>query len=394
MPLHKLLLTPALLIISLAINAQGTDVPVATVPFEMDGAHILVYGSVNGTAKIPFTFDTGGSSSLVDTEIANEIGLKATGKTQGLGASGPVEFTYSTGNKLAIGSLEFDKEMFVFTSLSRLREMGSKTYGVLGYQEISKYVVKIDYDKEQLLFYDKKTFNYNGTGIKIPIGLELQIPSVSAQLQLADGTKVSGRFLIDTGAALYGSMSTPAVKESKAIESLAQSYEVEASGASGKFTMVTGRVDYLTLANELFEKVPFTFNTTSSGALADPNYVGIIGNKIMKRFNIILDYSNRQIILEPNSSYDEGYKVNASGILTSPDEQGILKIKSIVPNSPAEGIGLKKGDIISSVNGLKGNSKNRSAIREILEENGKTAIIEWTRGGKQYTSKLVLRNII
>lgn len=368
--------------------------PLTVIPFEMDGAHILVYGSINGSEKIPFTFDTGGSSALVDTEVADKIGLKSSGTTQGLGASGPVEFTYSTGNTLTIGDLEFRQSLFVLTSLSRMREMGAKTYGVLGYQEISKYVVKIDYDKNQLLFYDQKTYQYNGTGMKIPIGLELQIPSVTAKVQLTNGTEISGRFLIDTGAALYGSMSTPAVVKNKAIESLEKSYEIEANGASGSFTMVSGRIDYLSLGNEKFEEVPFTFNTTTSGALSDPNYVGIIGNRIMKRFNIILDYSNRKMILEPNSFYNEEYKVNASGILTTRDDEGNLKVKSIVTGSPADGIGIKKDDIIIKVNNIKAITKNRSAIRELFEEDGKKVMIEWERNGQQYSAELTLKNVI
>lgn len=382
------------LVFSSLVIAQEKNKPLAIIPFEMDGAHILVYGSVNGSEQIPFTFDTGGSTSLIDTEKAKDIGLEISGKTQGLGASGPIDFNYSLGNTLVIGDLVFEQSMFVTTSLAQLRDFGSKTYGVLGYQEISKYVIKIDYEKKKLTFYDKDQYSYDGKGMKIPIGLEMQIPSITCTLQLADGTNVTGSFLIDTGAALYGSMNTPSVIKYKAVESLAKSYEIEAAGASGNFKMTSGRIGSLSLGNETFDDLPFTFNSATSGALASSSYVGIIGNRIMRRYNIVLDYSRKKLILEPNVFHMEKYKVNASGILTTTNSEGRLVVKEIIKGSPADRAGIKTDDIITSVNKIKGVAKNRSKIRELFEEDGHKATIEWVRNGTKYSTEIILENII
>ncbi|MEO1053657.1 MAG: aspartyl protease family protein [Bacteroidota bacterium] len=381
---------------TVSCTARQSDTPVLVdvVPFEMDGAHILVYANVNGSDPVPFTFDTGGGTSLIDTEKADEIGLKTTGTSQAQGAGGNAQFQVTRSNTIKMGNLTFEDCSFLTISLAHMRQLGAKTYGVLGYEQISKYVVKIDYEENKLYFYDKKRYKYDGDGKEIPIKLESRIPSVEAQIELEDGTTVSGRFLIDTGAAMYASMNTPSVVEYDAIGKLSKSFEVLASGATGEFKLINGRVNKLKLGESEFSRLPFMFNTINEGALADPDFVGIIGNRVMRRYNIILDYRNDRMILEPNRFYDDAFRVNASGLLILAEDDDRLVVSDVIADSPAAKLGIQKGDEIISVDDIQGTTQTRPAIRSRLEEAGRTVKIVWKRDGEIRQDSLLLENII
>ena len=44
-------------------------------------------------------------------------------------------------------------------------------------------------------------------------------------------------------------------------------------------------------------------STTESGALASEDYAGNIGNELLERFTVTLDYERRQVWFEPGAHY-------------------------------------------------------------------------------------------
>ena len=222
----------------------------------------------------------------------------------------------------------------------------------------------------------------------------MNIPSLDGEIILNNGTHIKGRFLVDTGAGLYGAINTPTVRASEAIDALkTNKYTTKAAGASKSFDITIGRVNKLSFSNFEFEKLPMTFNKVEQGALADPNYIGIIGNKIMKRFDIILDYDNRRMILEPNGLMNEEYRVNSSGFFTEPQGNEVV-IYRVRNNSPATKLGLQSGDVLLQVNSTKVTPKNRLYIRDLMEEHGKTFTLKWKRNGKEMKGKIQLKRLI
>lgn len=371
-----------------------TAEPVAIVPFEMIGSHITVYASVNGSEAFPFTFDTGGATGLVDSEVAQRIGMKETSRVPGMGAGGVMQYSISSGNTIEMGGLTFRNNDLVMTNLSHMKQFGKQTAGVLGYHQIAGYVVKIDYDANELHFYNKRNYQYTGEGTIVPIGLELRIPSVDAEVELSDGTHIKGRFLLDTGAALYGSMNSPTVSKYDALKSLEKSYQVEAAGTTGTFKTTNGRVKAFTIAGHTFSNSPFMFSEANQGATADPNYIGLIGNNLAGRFNIILDYANERMILEPNAAYRATYRVNASGLSIRVNEEDQLEIHQVFKDSPADNLGMKKGDVLTAMNNKAYAGKDRGDVRAMLQESGKKVKLSWQRGSESMEGELTLKSII
>ena len=144
---------------------------------------------------------------------------------------------------------------------------------------------------------------------------------------------------------------------------------------------------------------------------------GSLGSEILKRFNLVFDYSNQQLFLKKNSNYRTPFNYNRSGIevqhfglqwvqetlrletvpkinVGSLDPSGIdlrnnfkykfvLKPIYIIGNirkkSPADLCGLQSGDVIVSVNGKLGYNLTLEKINSLLksdEENWITFEVE------------------
>lgn len=85
------------------------------------------------------------------------------------------------------------------------------------------------------------------------------------------------------------------------------------------------------------------FNVTSY-----PYLGGLIGNQLLKRFNLIINYQQREIHLKPNSFYREPFEYSYSGMELY-YMNGHIVIGSIVEGSPAAVAGLEEGDIVIAV---------------------------------------------
>ena len=65
--------------------------------------------------------------------------------------------------------------------------------GILGYDFIRRFVVAIDFVKQELRLYDARSFKYDGPGESIPVTFSGNHPHVDAEVRLADGATIKGR---------------------------------------------------------------------------------------------------------------------------------------------------------------------------------------------------------
>jgi C-terminal processing protease CtpA/Prc len=103
------------------------------------------------------------------------------------------------------------------------------------------------------------------------------------------------------------------------------------------------------------------------GVSSYENYLGILGAKVISRFNLVLDYSTSTLYLKPNNTYSKPFEFPLSGIKLKKVEDNII-IDRIEKTSTAYKKGIRKGDKLISVN--KNSSRNITAYRELLKKEG------------------------
>jgi len=134
----------------------------------------------------------------------------------------------------------------------------------------------------------------------------------------------------------------------------------------------------------------------TEGNEAGTEYGGLIGAEILRRFKIIIDYSRKRIILEPNRSLSERYEFDMSGISLAAGGKDFktFKVRALVENSPATGAGLQVGDIITAIGGKSASNVTLEQIRRMFRQEGRSYSLSVERNESLLTIKIKTRRLI
>jgi hypothetical protein len=295
-----------------------------------------------------FILDSGSSGISLDSTTVAELKLvpEASDRTiRGIAGIKKVGFLYKRTlhfPQLTIDSLDFHvNDYSVLTTV-----YGERIDGIIGYSVLSRYIVKIDYDSLSLEFWSKGSIRY-------PRGGYLTKPIISTlpvqYARVKDGTVHTAKFLHDIGAGVCLMLSKDFADDSAVLHKKRKLWAKEGEGVGGKIQM------HLTLVKE-FKLGPFRFRNVPTYIFDDiynvtsyPYLGGLIGNDILRRFNVIINYEKRDIYLTPNSHYRDPFDYSYSGLELYFIE-GQVEIGDVATDSPAEKAGLKEGDIVVAIN--------------------------------------------
>ena len=113
-----------------------------------------------------------------------------------------------------------------------------------------------------------------------------------------------------------------------------------------------------------FKKVPVHVFSDDYNVTAYPQMGGLIGNDLMRRFNMIVNYPEMSIHIKPNKHFNEPFDYSYTG-LAFYLVNGEVRVEDIMQGSPAEKAGFMPGDIIFSVD--KTISKDIKTYRNIFQ---------------------------
>ncbi|HEU0065000.1 MAG TPA: PDZ domain-containing protein, partial [Flavisolibacter sp.] len=265
---------------------------------------------------------------------------------------------------------------------------GERIDGIIGYSLLSRYIIKINYDSSKIEFWSKGTLKYPKGGYLLkPIINTLPIQTA----RVRDGTDKTTRFLYDMGAGLNLMLSTDFIKDSSLLGKKRKLFAKEAEGLGGKIAMNLTVIKEFKLGPYKFKKVPVYIFEDVYNVTSYPYLGGLIGNDLLRRFNIILNYDRRDIYLVPNSHYFEPFDYSYSGIELYLDEGKII-IGDVAKNSPAQVAGLKEGDVVLAVN--KNFSQNLQQYKTAIQNTGDRLKLFIVRNGELMEFNLKVKSIL
>src|SRR5690242_423635 len=218
-------LISAAFVLAMPLRAQVADSTCASpptaaaaqtsiIPIDVYSNHVYVKVCV-GARPLDFILDTGAGATFLDLHTAERLGIKLGGSFTGRGAgAGTIAGAQLNGANVRLAGSSLVQSVPSALDLSRLppRE-GHRMDGILGYDFINRFVVAIDYAKQELRLYDARDFKYDGPGSSIPVTFSGNHPHVDAEVRLADGATLKGRMVIDVGAAGSLSLTKPFADE-------------------------------------------------------------------------------------------------------------------------------------------------------------------------------------
>jgi hypothetical protein len=316
---------------------------------QMTGGVVLLQGRLDPFPDtLTFILDTGSGGISLDSMTVEYFGLKKTPSDRTIrGIAGMRTVSFVNGRKLHFPGLTIDSLDFHVNDYSILTSVyGEQIDGIIGYSVLNRYILKINYDSTFIEFWSKGSLKYPRGGFLLkPIISTLPISTA----RVRDDASINARFLYDMGAGLCLMLSTEFIRDSTLLHKRRKFHAKQAEGLGGKVDMHMTVVKEFKLGPYKFRNVPVyvfddTYNVTSY-----PYLGGLIGNDLLRRFNVILNYEKRDIHLLPNSHFSEPFDYSYSGIeLYYVDGQVV--IGDVAKGSPAEAAGIKEDDVVIGIN--------------------------------------------
>lgn len=338
---------------------------ITSFPFsQLSGGIIIVRAQLDDYPDtLNFVLDTGSGGISIDstTGVYLKLAFVKTERTiRGIAGIRTVDFTLNHTLKLPgmeSPHLDFHKNDYeLLTSV-----YGVRIDGIIGFSFLRRYIVRIDYDTQKIEVYTPGTFRYPKGGYLLKPAfstLPLQVASIK------DDHAVMSRFIFDTGAGLSFLLSKDFVDDSLIFKRNRKFYPTQAEGLGGKRKM------NITVANEVkigpykFRKVPVHIFEDDYNVTSYPMLGGLIGNDILRRFNVILNYPEQSIHIKPNSHFTESFDYSYTGLGIYLLD-GEIRVVDVMPGSPGDKAGFLPGDVIFSVE--TNMSKNIQTYKNIFQ---------------------------
>lgn len=405
-----------LLFAAIAPWSQGAQS--ASVPFTLFDNRMVITASINGSGPFSMIVDTGSDRVVITPEVARQLELRtrAAGSATGAG-SGSAAMSATRLSSLSVGSMRFTNVGTDVLDLGPIRRAIGfpRLDGIIGYHVLRRLRVGVDMDASRL------TFSY--APLPVPkgaaaIGFTVDEYGIVEVPGAVDG--VHGTFMLDTGDRSSLTLFRHFAQANDFYRDAPVRDAITGIGIGGPVYS-----DVLRTTVSLFgSTIPGVVTRASrdrGGAFASGPQDASAGTGLLKRFNIVYDYPNRQLFVWPSRFFNQAdtYRplalqngrlrpapsaadptIGASPLPALPrhgllgavvaQSAGGVRVSAVIAGSAAAQAGLHVGDTIRSVNGASVASVAvfLRALHDLHA--GERALLEIERDGQQLQLAAVL----
>ncbi len=374
------------------------------IPFEYHNDLIIVTVTFNRVFPLKFIFDTGAEQTiLARREITDLLHLPYLRELTLIGSDLKTEIkAYLVTNvHLKVGDwslsrrpiIVLDEDYFRFEELT-----GRPIYGILGSDLFRHFVVEINFNRRIIRLTKASEFVPPTKGYeRVSINVHRGKPYLDTEVRIFDDSPVPVRLLLDSGASLglllYTDTSPRLTLPPRTIKGRL------GMGLGGFLEGYLGRVRRLHMGSNALQDVITNFQevavTIDSSLLFGRN--GVIGNKVLSRFFLIIDYPREVMYLKPTRRIKEKFDFDKSGIvlISAGPRLRSITIHEVIEGSPAWEVGLKPGDVIVRVNSIPDEFMTIESLYGIFSKRaGKRIRMVVIRNGEKLKFTFRLRELI
>lgn len=353
---------------------------ITSFPFkQLSGGVIVVKAKFNDLPdSLNFILDTGSGGISLDSTTAEKYKIPHVPSGRYIyGIAGVHKVDFAQNNNLHFPGLKVDSLDFYINNYDILGSVyGMEVDGIIGFSFFSRYIVKINFDSLRISVYEPGFLRYPSHGILLHPRFR-GIPYVP--LVFKDARTIASRYYFDTGAGLCFLLSKQFSEDSSVFLKKRRPSTVEVQGLGGKRQMSLTLIKELQVGPYKFRKVPTYILDDQFNILAYPSQGGLLGDDILRRFNLILNYPQREIHLTPNSHFNDLFDYSYTG-MTMYSMDGRILVDDVVEGSPADKAGLKNDDVVLAID--NNFTQNIETYKTLLQKTGQRITILILRGEK------------
>jgi hypothetical protein len=276
----------------------------ASLPVSVLSDRIILRTQIGGR-KVDFQLDSGASGILLDRSVAEALKIPLYGKLTEATA-GTYMASRALVPEIVIGGVTMQNVAIEAAPFHWYASDGTPIAGLMGYDFIDGSVLHVDYVNGTAEAIDQASFTVPAGAIALPIRLDDQVPVVTAKI----GAAVAQKFVFDTGAdrsLLFQEFvaAHPADTVDQGLgEAMMESFPFveQSGGVGGEIPIAPVQINGLGLSTLQFPRWLF-YVTQKAQAFNQEDYDGLIGQDVLRNFDLYLDYHHATIYLVPNERY-------------------------------------------------------------------------------------------
>jgi hypothetical protein len=384
-------------------STPAAETTARTLPFQLSAGKIFIDVTVNGRGPYPFAVDTGSPPTIIDLGLARDLGIPVIpmGRVGGAG-EGSAQMGQAREVALSFGGVAIPRRPMLAVDLNeRLAPFSARPImGLIGNDFISSHIVEIDYPKRTITVRDPVGWEYTGDGQVLETRTRGHT-FITGQISLGRDAPGAGetlpvRILIDTGAGLASSLTTPFVNQHHLLDRAGPRFRASVGwGLGGEVVHDVCRLDSIQLGGLRIDRPICSLSQDRAGALAAGSFDALIGGDLLARYKVIFDGKRRRVILEPGPDADAPFEYDMSGIALSGDAgRGPLRAVRVLDGSPAAQAGIQPDDIILAIDGREVRGSDRDQIRDLFRTDGASHTLRLKRAGDELSVEITLKRMV
>lgn len=347
---QRLLIIAFAVLWSWATLAWGND----SIPF-LYRSHLFVPACINNEYQANVIFDTGGSDLFgIDSVylLASAWHPQSIGRARTGGAAGGTSVRIIMDlTSLSVGSL---KSNYQIVPIFKLRDVvDCHVDGIWGIKYIEEHPLEINFEHSFLKYYkdgNPQVEDYE----KLPIRCHDHRIQVQAEV-LVGGKSIQGWFLVETGSGAAVDFTANTVKQF-GLESLPGKRYIKditqfGIGDKAQESIIEMQSQRIVIGSDTTSNEVISYLPDGAGAFGKRDYVGVIGNGLLSRFNLVIDTAHGFLYLK---RFKEDQPVKPTYDFDFRNRTDIGKgwiVSSLTRNGDAAQAGLQLNDRIIAING-------------------------------------------
>lgn len=364
---------------------------------------IILPVTINGSDTLNFILDTGVRYPIItELPFVNKLNLNymVPVEIKGL-AEGETLTAYRSGNNVisldGMVARNQEVQMIIDENFQISHMLGIPVHGLIGFNLFKDYVVRVDYQDQEITLYRPEHYKYRDrrNDIILPLHFQGNKPLIRTSIMTEDKTEVPVLLMVDTGASDALWLSDKSDDRISVPRNHISAFL--GRGLSGDLFGTKGRIDAVWVGPLVLPRpiVSFPEDSLVSELISANDRNGTLGAEILRRFVVTIDYRNARITLSPTPLVKEPFNYNMSGMEVVNPMPGlpIFTIANIRENSPAFLAGLKENDQIISVNNNSHSNMSLNDINLIFQSKENRKIkMRVLRDGEEIKTSFELKN--
>jgi predicted aspartyl protease len=393
------------------VGAQRLDMKILgnrsqiEIPFDLENDFIVIPVLLNNLMPLRFIIDTGAENTVIlDRKVTDllDVDYRRTFEIRGADVENILTAHLATGINLRLADrllarnrtvLVLDENYFNFERIT-----GTNIHGIIGGDFLMRFVVEFDFRRQIMRLHDPNTFRPKRKFAEVNATFIRNRPYVNLSIGVLQNEGSPRRLLLDTGAGLSLLMHT--FNDTTDIDLPVQTVPAYiASGLGGTMEGSVGRSRSVRLGDRDLQDVVTYFQQVDTFAARFMNQrEGIIGTRLLKRFELVIDYVRQKVYLRPiGRKWKRKFTYDRSGISLLAGGSNLRKysVSSVIPDSPADRAGVRVRDRVRAINGISTSLLSlESIIRKLEGRPGKRVRLRIYRQGRLQDLTFVLEDLI